>query len=776
MSSPKLLVKGTPPPPLERDLTVIGRSLDRFDAAEKVMGKAPYIGDLKLDGLLHAAILRCPYSHARIVKIDTSKAESLPGVKAVISRNNASDWRTYWYMIPQPAFPEIVTFSGQEVAVVAAEDMDNARKALASIDVEYEVLPGVLDSEEALKDDAPFVQSLDEVALENERAPHAKQVGNMFEGTPHTLRRGDTTKGFQEADVIIEDTYQTSFQWHAALETRTCVAQWDGKNLTAYDSCQGIWQAKENLAKSLGLPVENVRVIAKYTGGGFGSKAGAQRTTHYAAKLAMMTGRPVKICLTRGEEFLSHPHRQSSRMYLKMGAKKDGTLTAIEGRCFVNIGAGTAYNQRTRLIEHLFSLHECPNAYLEQTAAYTNTPISGFLRSVMAVMGNFFIECHMDRMAAALDIDPYVFRMKNYTQYGDQAEKIPYSAKNLDKCMNLVKDAIGWERRNRLAELNKASDRKRGIGIASYMYTGAGQPPYKANAEVVIRRDGSVQLLIGVVDIGGGQATVLSMIAAEELGVDAGRIKPQWGDTYGTGYAPGSHASRVTSEMGPPVLQAAFEARQQIFAKASMLLDARIDDLASRDDYVYVKSDPSRRVSFEEVCATFEADEVIRGFGSRAPNPSEPVFRTFGAQAAEVEVDVKTGRVRVLKMASAHEVGRTINPKLCTSQHYGNIIMGIGYALFEEPSFDSKTGVLLSNDLIQYRLPTSMETPEIVAFNVEAEDPYFAYSAKGGIGEGGIVPTPAAIRNAIHHATEVWLNEIPMTPDRVLRALSRKKE
>ena len=768
---PRLLVKGKPPSPLDRELSIIGREIDRADALEKATGEAEYTGDIKLSHMLYAKCLRSPYAHARIKRINTARAEALPGVRAIIHKDNCVGWRTYWYLIPQPAFPEFVSYVGQEVAAIAADDVDTAQKALELIEVEYEPLPYLLDVDQAAKPDAIFVHPLDEPDPTCRRAPSAPPVGNIYNGEPDILRRGDVEKGFAEADVIVEETYTTSFQYHATLQTRCAIADWNGKVLTVFDSGQGVWNAKLNLCKSLGLSLDQVRVITKYMGGGFGSKAAAQRYAHYAAKLAILAGRPVRLELTRPEEFVSHPHRFSVKKWLKIGAKKDGVLTAVQGKGLVNLGVGSTYgNQGVKLAEHPFALYECPNAYLEVYGVYTNSQMTGYMRSVMRVMSNFFLESHMERLAAALKMDPLTLRLRNYTLWGDQQKKIPYSAKNLDRCMHLVCEAIGWHRRKELTESNRHTHIKRGIGIASYIYDGVGADPYDANADVVVSSDGSVELLAGVVDIGGGQSTILRMIAAEELGVSLNRVRIKYGDTEETKYAPGTHSSRLTAEMGPAVLQASAEARQKLFAVASLMLDARVDDLRSENDMVYLKHEPSRRIRFEEACEALGPEGHVQGSGSRAPNPSDIVLRTFGAQAVEVEVDIETGGVRVLRVASAHELGRAINPKLCVSQHHGGIMMGLGYALFEDPAFDSKTGVLLNADLHQYRTPTALETPEIIAYNVEAEDLYFAYSAKA-IGEATMVATPAAIRNAIYHAAGIWLNSLPMTRDKVLEAL-----
>jgi CO/xanthine dehydrogenase Mo-binding subunit len=774
-TQPGLLVLGEAPPKLEREFTIIGKDINRLEGPDKTTGKAQFSGDIKLDGMLYVKILRSPHSHARIKKLDTSIAEKLPGIRAVISKDNCPGWNTYWYTIQQPAFTEELGYYGQEVAAVAADSIEIAQQALDLIDVEYEVLPAVLDTDEAMKPGAPIVPSLDQVDLSVSRAPHARPVGNVFEGKPHVMKRGDIEKGFRESDVTVEGKFTTNFQFHAALQTRSCVASWDGEQLTVYDSSQGAWQVKDDLSKSLKLPLEKVRIIIKYMGGGFGSKAGAQRFLHYASKLSIMTGRPVRLELTRPEEFLAHPHRQSSKSWIKIGAKKNGKICVIQARIVLNLGIGSTYGaQGDKAVEHSFELYDSPNAYVEQIGVHTNTPITGYMRSVMRVIGNFPLESLIDELAAKLSIDPGELRLKNYTMFGNQEEKVRYSAKNLDKCIEKVVEESHWkEKSQEFARWNKESrsPTKKGIGMASYIYEGVGLPPFRANARVTVDSEGKARVYCGMVDIGGGQATIAEMLAAEELGVKLEDISVHWGDTDQTEYSPGTHASRMTAEMGPAILQAAFNARKQVFEVASKKLGVASSELISALGRIYSKLKPEISTSFREVCKDLPGGKV-EGKGSRVANPKEIAFKTFGTQVAEIEIDIDTGAVRVVKITAAHELGRALNPKFALSQQYGAITMGLGFAMYEDPAIDSKTGIVLNTDLHQYRMVSPLEVPEIVPFNIEAEDPYFAYSAKG-VGEAPLVPVPAAVRNAIFFATGAKIYDAPMTPDRIIDALEK---
>ena len=764
----RLLVHGEVPPPLGRELSVIGRSIDRRDALDKVTGAAIYSSDMTLPGMLHAKILRSPHAHARIVRIDTSRAAALPGVHAVLSLENTRGWHTYWYMIAQPAFPEEIAYAGQEVALVAAETVDIAVQALGLIEVEYEVRPAALTPREAMKPDAPRVPVLD---VERPREGNVQQ--------PVYLRaRGDVERGLAEADVVSESRFSLPTQYHVDIQTRCCIADWDGGRLTVYEASQGVWNVKRELAKSLGLEEDRVRVVVQNMGGGFGSKAGAQRVVHYAARLAMLAGRPVRLELTRSEEFLSHPRRYAGEVTMRLGARRDGTLTAIDAEIVLDIGSGSLYAGRYAMTLHQISeLYRCPSVRVRIVAVYTNTTPTGPQRGVLDPIATFSTEAAIDDLAARLGMDPLALRMKNYAEdfqgLDDTTPALPYTSKHLDACLAAVADAIGWSERDRL----KAEARgpvRRGVGIAAYCMERGGYAPFSAKADVVARPDGSVEVQAGVVEIGAGQITILPMIAAEELGLPPERIHIHHGDTDGTHYAPSSHASRITSEMGPAVLQAAAQVRGRLCELVAARLEVSPLDLVAAEERIYVRGVPERGMSFTEACALMDGPE-IRATGSRAPNPDDVIFRLFGAHGAEVEVDVETGELRVLRIVCSHDIGRPINPKLVESQQYGGAVMGLGYGLYEEAELDGKSGVLLTPDVHQYRVPTALETPVIEARNVEREDAFYPYSAKP-VGEAPLVGVMPAVRNAIRHALDLGIDTLPITPARILEALAARKK
>ncbi len=385
----------------------------------------------------------------------------------------------------------------------------------------------------------------------------------------------------------------------------------------------------------------------------------------------------------------------------------------------------------------------------------------------------------MDDLAARLGLDPLALRRLNHIEVfqglnasGD-AQSLPYSSKHLDECLKMVAQAIDWERRDATRAAHSTGSKRRGIGIAAYCLSRGGFPPFNAKADVVLRSDGSVELQAGVVEIGAGQITILPMIVAEELGIDADRVRIHYGDTDGTHYAPSSHASRITTEMGSAVLQAASRARLQLFEAVAHIFQAPPQELMASGGRIYVRGDETNGVDFSDACA-FIGEGEIRATGSRTANPTDVVFRGFGAHAAEVEVDLETGEVSILRVVSSHDIGRPLNPKLVESQQYGGTIMGLGYGMYEEIALDRKTGVLLNCDLHQYRMPTSLEVPDLAFDNVEGEDGFHPYSAKP-IGEAPLIGVTPAVRNAMLHAIGVGINKLPITAAHVLDALKTQR-
>jgi xanthine dehydrogenase YagR molybdenum-binding subunit len=740
------------PPWEEKNLVWVGKGVPRVDGLEKCTGKAKYTYDIHLPGMLYGKILRCTCPHARLITLNTGKAQRLSGVKAILTHENAPS--IPWY---EDSFLFDRTFRcvGEEVAAVAAVDEYVARDALDLIEVEYEPLPFVVDPEEALRPGSPPV----------------RPGGNLLDGKPIIYSRGDIGKGFDEADLIIEDSFSTQVQAHTCMETHGSVASWEGDYLTVWDSTQGVSNVQEGIANALGIPMGKVRVIKDHMGGGFGSKTRAGKYTVIAALLAKMTGRPVKLMLDRKEEFYATGHRPSSSQHLRVGVKKDGSLTAIYLK---NIGACGAYQSpffptKFSMIDALArpyrELYLCPNVKTEMYPVYNNIPVHTAQRAPGHVEGTFALEQVMDQIADQLGMDPVSLRMKNYT-LKDQVSDFPYTRKALAQCYQKGAEKIDWEKRNK-----KPGDKKtlicQGIGMASQIWGGGGGPP--AYAIIKINQDSTANLLTGSQDIGTGSKTVFVQIAAEELGISPKDITITLGDTETTPYAPRSSGSRTIPSVGPAVRSAAADAKRQLLDLAGSILDLKAEDLAIREGEIYLKKNPTQKVPLKEITRKM-GNNMIIGMGSRGPNPPQASINVFGAQFAQVEVNTATGEIRVLKVVSVHDVGRVINPMTLNNQIEGGIIQGMGYGLMEEVIWDKGTGIMLTPNLHAYKLPTILDMPEIVPGAAEGSDPANNIGAKG-IGEPPKIPTAPAIANAIYNAIGVRIKELPITPDKVLRIL-----
>lgn len=735
-------------------LSLIGKPVARLDAYAKVTGQAKYAADIQLPGMLYARVLRSPYPHARIIKIDTSEAEALPGVKAIITHENASivwssgdrseNAKSKRYLFNNP-----VRFVGDPVAAVAAANRRIAEDALHLIKVEYELLPFVLEAEEALKPGAPEV----------------RPGGNLLEGKPLLFERGDVEKGFAQADLIYEDTYVSKHINNAQLEPRASVAMWEGDHLTVWASTQGISNCRLDLARDLKIPLSNVRVICKFMGGGFGAKNQCHDFDLMAALLAKKTGRPVKLEYTRGEDFIGVHGRWPTVQHYKIGVKRDGTVTAIYTRAFSGMGA---YAKGRGGLMGARELYRCPNVKTEIYRAYTNAPCSGNFRAPSGPQGIFGVESAMDQIAHELGIDPVEFRLKNHILMWDGAT--PLSSSGLAECIREGARQIGWrEKWHRPGEKTIEGSRRHGIGMAiGQWHSGLGL----SAGMVRINTDGSVQVFAGVTDIGTGAKTTMSLIAAEALGVPLEKVSIVSGDTDVTPYSVGESGSRTTTYTGTAIKAAAEEAKRQLLEIAAELLAARPEQLEIKEGKIFVKDAPERLVSFEK--AAGKAPEAIYGKAVTNPHHEGVESAAYGAHFAEVEVDVETGQVKVINYVAAHDSGRIINRLTASSQIIGGVTMGMGMALAEELRLDPLTGKPLNPNYHGAKLMTHQDVPKIRPIIVEAIDPYGPYGAKA-LGEAPIVPSVAAIANAIFNATGARVKELPITPDKILQALKGKK-
>jgi xanthine dehydrogenase YagR molybdenum-binding subunit len=713
--------------------THIGKPTARVDGREIVTGRAKFTHDIKLRGMLVGKILRSPRAAAEIVSIDLAPALALPGVKAALKLAEGK-----------------VRYAGQQVAAVAAVDERTAEKALELIKVEYRSLPFVVDWEKARDPGAPQVR---------DDRPNVEPLNDYS--------RGDVEQGFAEADVVVEGTYRTGFEIHNPTETHGSVAMWEGDHLVVYDSTQAVHSVRDGLARTLRLPAANVTVIKNYMGGGFGSKLSLNEHTAVAANLARETGRPVKVLNSRRENAMCVGYRPSSMQTYRVGAKKDGTLTAI---LLTNVASG-GVGGGDDVAEPAIDIYACPNCKVDEQTVYTNTGASRAMRAPGHTQGAFGLEGVMDELAAALDMDPLELRRKNYTINNRGGTGIPYSSKGLDKCYDLGAEAIGWERRNRRpGQGNGRGPWRRGIGVATSIWSGAGVPG--TLADIVLYPDGSVEVVCGTQDIGTGTRTHMAVVAAETLGLEPKDITVKLGNSDYP-WAPISGGSLTTPSVAPAVRDAALKAVERLKAVAAARLKVEADDIVMGERTFTSKSDPAKSATFAEVYRALRRETVFHG--ERAGLPGGFAYNTFGAHFAEVEVNVETGQIRVNRHVAAQESGQVMNRLTAESQVLGGVTQGLSAGLFEERVMDDATGNPTNPNLRDYKIATALDIPEIEPLFVDLVDPRINNLGTKGLGEPARVPSSAAIANAVYNAIGVHVREIPMTPKRVLEALKRKE-
>jgi CO/xanthine dehydrogenase Mo-binding subunit len=706
-------------------LTTVGRPAPRKTGLDRARGKARYTADQRLPGMLHAAVLRSPYAYARVKHLDLSRALAAPGVRAAIGPGDAH------VLVEEAGYP------GAPVAAVAADDLQQARAALQLIDVEWDVLEPLLDADEAVQRE----QLLDE---------------------PRRYERGDVDQGLAEADVVVEAEYRTQSVLHNSLETHQAICEWQGDSLDVHISTQFIWGVRDTVASQLDLPPDKVRVVCEFMGGGFGSKNGPGDYTFIAAALARRAGRPVRCALTRREENQAAGNRNATIQRLTAGARSDGTLVALAGE-FVNAVGWSGWIASTE--GPMQMLYACDNVRTVTYGAKVNSPPMLAFRAPGFVEGTFGLECLLDEVAAKLDLDPLEVRRRNYANSsGDR----PYSSKNLMECYRRAEPH--WQRRH---DVRARSDGtwKRGVGMASQIWYGGGGPP--SYAWVRIGSDGRATVITAMQDIGTGTATAMAQIAAEELGLDLDRVELVLGDSARGPYASISAGSSTLPSMGPAVRAAAGDAARQIIELAAQRYQLEERTLSLRGGRVVSADGGSWPL--EDVVGLLD-DAQILGKGARGPNPTGMQVLTFGVQVAEVAVDVETGEVRVERIAAVHDVGRVINPLSASSQVEGGIIQGIGHTLSEERLLDPQTGAILTQTLDAYKLPTFADVPEIVTELLDIPDEHLTNLGSKGLGEPPIVPTAAAIANAIRDATGADVRSLPITREEMLRALREAGE
>jgi CO/xanthine dehydrogenase Mo-binding subunit len=716
----------------EREFSVAGKRVTRLTGPRRVSGAARYVSDVALPGMLQGVVLRSPHAHAT-VELDIEAARAVPGVHAVLSPadENVKQGR-------KPIFSSEPFFAGAPVAALACEDVAAARAGIEALAARYGELGFVVDPARALAD-----QRLQEDPVEHES--------------------GDVEAGMAEADVIVEAEYGTAAQIHHALEPHCAVAQWLGDELHAYISTQGIWDARQELARAFELDPDRVHVTCEFMGGGFGAKQGATTEGMIAAYLSRAAGgRAVRIFTDRRSEGIATGHRSQSHQTYRIGARRDGTLSAIEvTSVVVNPMRGwvdpTTTPART--------LYRCANVRAQAIPLRLDLEPSNAFRAPGIMEGTFGYESALDELAAALSIDPLDLRRANDVDV-DQVSGLPYSAKNLSACIDRAAELAGWAERDALRDREHADGLRRGLGAACQIWWGGGGPP--AHALVRMGHDSVVTVVTGAQDIGTGVTTAFAQVAAEELGLPLDRVRVEVGSTrYGV-YAPVSGGSQTMPSVAPAVRSAAFDLRGKLLELAADVFEVSAEDLRIVDGS-FVSLDGALREPIVEVTGKLGKAQLV-GTGSRGPNPDGMRVHTFGCQIAQVAVDAATGEITVERIVAVHDIGRVIAPLQARSQVEGGVLQGLGFALMEERVIDPTTGTVVNANLEDYKLPTHADCPEIVVEFIDRPDPHASTLGLKGLGEPPIVPTAPAIANAVYHATGVRVRTSPITRRRFLEA------
>jgi len=768
----------------------VGKGVPRIDAFEKVTGTAQYTADLRLPGMLYAKLLKSPHAHARIISIDTSEAEKLPGVRAILTGKEAP-YKFGIYMQDKGALAqEKVHHVGEPVVAVAADTEEIAEQAVELIKVKYEEIPAVFDQRDAIKEGAPLV---------HERLHDYKHAPFIFP-KPHTnianhfkLRKGDMEHGFREADVIVENEFYQPQVQNVQMETHTSIGQWllDGQ-INVWTSAQSPFAVRHLLSAGLDVPIHKVNVVVPYVGGGFGGKAGL----HWEPLVVLLSkkagGRPVRLVMTREEQFNTTAVRQGFYARIKTGVKRNGEIVAEEllflwdagayADYGVNIGRAAGYS--------CTGPYKIPNVKCDSITIYTNHPYGTAYRGFGHPEFHFATERQMDLVSRAIGMDSVEFRLKNAALPGSTTptgERLREDAGRVDDCIKAVTEAIGWGKKGP----KQVGGKLRGKGIAA-LWKAPAMPSYTSSSAILkLNEDGTIILSISSIELGQGTPTALAQIVAEELQMPIERVKVVTKRETDFGpYSWQTVASRGLFMEANATLDAVRKLKEQVRGTAAELLGVPKEELVVAEEKVFVPGKPNKSIPLAKL-ATAGVFPDGRGIGGPVlgygmytaegltnldPETGQglpALMWTFGAQGAEVEVDPETGEVRVLKMVSAFDIGKSINPVILDGQVYGGIVQGIGSALTEEFIFNEK-GALLNNNLTDYKICRAQDIPDEFLF-IPIENPQHnaPYGARG-IGEHPRISVEPAIANAIHDATGVDLFEIPMSRERVWRALKQR--
>ncbi len=750
----------------EQEAASVGASLRRLDGAEKVTGQARYAGDQALRGMLYARLVHSPYAHARLLSVDSAAALSVPGVVAVFTAETLGMSRSNPLSRSQsPLAQHEALWCGHPVAVVVGESEASAEDGAAAVEVEYEPLPVVIDPEIALRADSPPARVSREGASPGEEARSA----NIIQTFP--VRLGDIEVGLREADVVVEGSYRTHPVHQSYMEPHTVTVSPgpSARHLTVWASTQGLFHTRSTVASALGVPERQVQVEPVPIGGGFGGKETLLEPL--AAAIATRLRKPVRLGYSRQEDLLAGNPAPQTVLTVKLGAKRDGTLTAIQATLLIDSGA-YPYALAGFSGYHFTSVYRCPHIDVRCDVVQTNKPGTGSYRAPFGPQAYFALESTVQELCQQLGIDPLGFRRVNGFRDGDpnmMRGRWPHIG--LQECLERIRQHPLWVERGQSRQETPEGLKgwKIGVGVAAGGWAGATEP---AAALCRMERDGSFTLVVGSVDVSGSD-TSLALIAAQELSLPASAIYVTHDNTDSMPYSGLSAGSKTTYTVGAAAREAARDARSQLFAIAAEMLEASPDDMELQIGKVQVKGVPEKHVTLQQIAASsmrFGAPyEPVYGRGRSAIRASSPAF---AAHLARVAVDPETGEVRVLDYVAAQDVGLAINPAEVEGQIYGGVVQGIGWALFEGMAYYEE-GQLLTSTLMDYALPLGKDVPTITPLVVEEPSDLGPLGARG-VGEPPVVPVAAAIANAIKDAIGARVSELPMTPERVLAALQKR--
>jgi CO/xanthine dehydrogenase Mo-binding subunit len=763
-----------------REVKGVGLAIPRADGAEKVTGKTEYVADLKPKGMLHAKLLRSPHAHARIKKIDTSKAKALPGVRAVVT---AADIPGLKKKAPTRSHAVLAidraVFVGQPVAAVAADELAIAEEACDLIEVEYEVLPAAVDPLDAMQVGAPPVADAGTEADTSEALAHSGVAAAKSEAKPSKavnisqqakLNRGDVAKAFAESDVIVEKTYRIPMVHQGYLEPHAVLAQWDQQgNLTLWASTQGSFNTRSETADILGLEENQVKVIPVECGGGFGGKIRAL-CEPITAVLAKATGRPVRYVMTRREELEAGNPAPQVIIKLKTGVKRDGTLMALDADTIIEAGAFSGA-VLTMSAVFIASVYKFPTFEVRGFEVLTHKPSIAAYRAPTAPHTFFAIDSQMELMARELGVDAVEFRMRHLMQEGDpMANGQKWQSNGAKQVLARIAEHPLWKNRAKWsAQSGKNGKGLCGTGLAVGGWIPGLQP---TGATVRLNPDGSLNVLTGQVDIAGTNIA-LAQIAATAYGIDIDKVKITTGDTDVAPMTGLSAGSKTIYTVGTAVLEAAKDARKQTLQIAAAEMEAAVDDLEIEDGRVVIRGVPDKHVTLASI------GKKGNLYMSKIPpvlGVSHPAFAVqapaFAAELAKIEIDPDTGQTTIHDFVVVQDAGKAINPLGVEGQMQGGAVQSIGIALTEAMMYD-KTGRLMNPSLLDYRKLTAADLPNIETIIVEVPAPAGPFGARG-VGEPPIVPAPAALANAVHDATGVRLTELPLSPERIALAVAAK--